>query len=76
MISYPFPGISKEVGPWEELSEEQRQVCVASLLPLESTNMVRALGALLKFIDSKRLGAELEDRGTRVPILALRHFTL
>ena len=76
VISHPFPGISKEVGAWEELGEEQRQVCVSSLLPLESVNMVRALGGLLKFIDQRRLGVELEDRAVRVPILALRHFTL
>ncbi len=76
MISHPFPGVSKEVGPWEELGDEQRQVCVSSLLPLESVNMVRALGALLKFIDQRRLGVELEDRAMRVPILALKHFTL
>jgi DNA mismatch repair protein MSH5 len=64
------------VGQWEELSDEQRQICVSSLLPLESVNMVRALGVLLKFIDKRRLGVELEEQGVRVPILALRHFSL
>ena len=76
VISHHVPGISKEVGPWEELGDEQRQVCVSSLLPLESVQMVRALGGLLKFIDQRRLGVELEDRAVQVPILALKHFTL
>ena len=64
------------MGEWEELNDELRQVCVSSLVPLESVNMVRALGVLLKFVDKRRLGVELEERGVRVPILALRHFSL
>lgn len=76
VISQQFPGIAKGVGKWEELNDEQRQICVSSVLPLESVNMVRALGVLLKFIDKRRLGVELEDRGIRVPVLALRHFSL
>ena len=64
------------MGQWEELTDEQHQVCVSSVLPLESVNMVRALGVLLKYVDKRRLGVELEERGVRVPILALRHFSL
>ena len=63
-------------GQWEELTDEQRQVCVSSLLPLESVNMVRALGVLLKYVDKRRLGVELEEHVVRVPILALRYFSL
>ena len=76
VIAQPFPGIGKGVGRWEELNDEQRQVCVSSVLPLECVNMVRALGVLLKYIDKRRLGVELEEQGVRVPILALRHFSL
>ena len=61
---------------WEELTDEQRQVYVSSVIPLDSVNMVRSLGVLLKFIEKRRLGVELEDRGVRVPILAVRHFSL
>ncbi len=49
---------------------------VSSLIQLDSVNMVRALGVLLKYIDKRRLGVELEDRSVRVPILALKHFSL
>ena len=64
------------MGQWEGLSDEQRLVQVSSLLPLDSVNMVRALGVLLKYVDKRRLGVELEDSTVHVPILALRHFSL
>jgi len=66
----------KWVGEWEELSDEQRLVLVSSLVQLDYVNMVRAMGVLLKYVDKRRLGVELEDRTVRVPILALKHFTL
>ncbi len=64
------------MGQWEGLSDEQHLVLVSSLIQLDSVNMVRALGVLLKYIDKRRLGVELEDRSVRVPILALKHFSL
>jgi len=39
-------------------------------------SQVRSLGVLLKYVDKKRLGVELEDSGTRVPILAIQTFSL
>ena len=64
------------MGEWEELNDEQRLVLVSSLVQLDCVNMVRAMGVLLKYVDKRRLGVELEDRTVRVPILALKHFTL
>ena len=43
---------------------------------LPSLPQVRSVGALLKYIEKKRLGVELEDEGVRVPILAVKHFSL
>ena len=37
---------------------------------------VRSAGALIKYIDKKRIGVELEDPATRVPILSLQVFSL
>ena len=37
---------------------------------------VRSLGALLKYLEKKRVGIELDDAGTRVPILTIKKFTL
>lgn len=37
---------------------------------------VRAVGGLLKFLDKKRIGIELEESSCRVPVLSLNIFTL
>ena len=37
---------------------------------------VRSAGALIKYIDRKRIGIELEDPDVRVPILGLKVFSL
>ncbi len=37
---------------------------------------VRSLGAVLKYLNKKRVGIELEEMGTKVPILCVRRFTL
>ena len=37
---------------------------------------VRSAGALIKYIDKKRIGVELEDPDVRVPILGLKVFSL
>ena len=37
---------------------------------------VRCVGALLKYVEKKRLGVELEEEGVRIPILAVKHFSL
>ncbi|XP_078658061.1 mutS protein homolog 5-like isoform X1 [Branchiostoma floridae x Branchiostoma belcheri] len=38
--------------------------------------MVRATGALLKYLDKNRVGVELEDADVRTPVLALKTFSL
>ena len=37
---------------------------------------VKTLGALLKYMDKKRIGVELEGANVRVPILAVKPFSL
>ena len=37
---------------------------------------VRSTGALIKYVDKKRIGIELEDPDVRVPILGLKVFSL
>ncbi|XP_069742144.1 mutS protein homolog 5 isoform X2 [Narcine bancroftii] len=58
------------------LSEAEKIVYLASIIPFECTTMLRALGGLLKFIERRRIGVELEDASVSVPILAIRKFTL
>lgn len=40
------------------------------------TLQVKATGALIKYLEKKRVGVELEDSDTRVPILALKTYSL
>ena len=37
---------------------------------------VKTLGALLKYMDKKGIGVELEEANVRVPILAVKPFSL
>ena len=37
---------------------------------------VRAAGGLIKYLEKMRVGIELEDAETRVPVLGLRIFSL
>ncbi|XP_078354214.1 mutS protein homolog 5-like isoform X2 [Oculina patagonica] len=49
---------------------------MSSLVPFDSISMVRSAGALIKYIDKKRIGVEMEDPDVRVPILGLKVFSL
>ena len=56
----------------------------SSMYPLSSSlallsflaPQVRSMGALLKFLDKHRVGVELEDTSVRIPLLAVKPFSL
>ncbi|XP_011405401.2 PREDICTED: mutS protein homolog 5 [Amphimedon queenslandica] len=78
IMSYSWPGV-QGAGTGEgraEGIEKEREVRISSIIPMDSSNMVRSTGALLKYLDKKRIGIELEDIGTHVPILSVKRFTL
>lgn len=58
------------------LDEEQRLVQMSCVIPLESINLVCSVGALVKYVEKNRLGTELEDKTARIPILAVKTFSL
>ncbi|XP_055491051.1 mutS protein homolog 5 [Leucoraja erinacea] len=58
------------------LTEAEKIVYLAAIIPFECTTMLRALGGLLKFIERRRIGVELEDPSVSVPILAIKKFVL
>ncbi|XP_072134230.1 mutS protein homolog 5 [Mobula birostris] len=58
------------------LTEAEKIMYLASVIPFECATMLRALGGLLKFIERRRIGVELEDPNVSVPILAIRKFAL
>ncbi|XP_069491252.1 mutS protein homolog 5 isoform X2 [Ambystoma mexicanum] len=58
------------------LTETERILYLSSVIPFDSPTMVRALGGLLKFLERRRIGVELEDLTVGVPILAFKKFSL
>ncbi|KAK2556631.1 MutS protein-like protein 5 [Acropora cervicornis] len=60
----------------QHFTDNERDIYMTLLVPLDNFNMVRSAGALIKYIDKKRIGVELEDPATRVPILSLKVFSL
>ncbi|XP_071799824.1 mutS protein homolog 5-like isoform X1 [Asterias amurensis] len=60
----------------DHFTEAERTIFFSSLVPFDSICMVRALGGLLKYLERRRVGVELEASGIRVPILSLKMFSL
>ncbi|KAI8509951.1 MutS protein msh5 [Branchiostoma belcheri] len=59
----------------QHFTESERVIYLSSLVAFENVNMVRATGALLKYLDKNRVGVELEDADVRTPVLALKTFS-
>ncbi|KYO19006.1 mutS protein-like protein 5 [Alligator mississippiensis] len=70
ILSRQFPFIPSHMTATEKI------LYLSSIIPFESPLMVRALGGLLKFLDRRRVGVELEDSTVGVPILAFKKFVL
>ncbi|XP_067679638.1 mutS protein homolog 5-like [Haliotis asinina] len=60
----------------DHYTDMERTLYMSSLVPFENACMVRAAGGLLKFLEKARVGVELEDFDTRVPVLGIQIFTL
>ncbi|KAM3615167.1 uncharacterized protein V6R79_024370 [Siganus canaliculatus] len=58
------------------ISERDKMSYLSSCMSFDSPLMLRALGALLKCLDRRRVGVELEDSSVGVPILQFRAYTL
>lgn len=67
-----LPGMDKH----DVLDEEQRLVQISSVIPLDSINLVCSVGVLVKYVEKHRLGTELDDKTERIPILAIKNFSL
>ncbi|XP_051648512.1 mutS protein homolog 5 [Manacus candei] len=70
ILSRQFPFIPSH------MTETEKILYLSSIIPFESPLMIRALGGLLKFLDRRRVGVELEDSSIAVPILAFKKFVL
>ncbi|XP_075868893.1 mutS protein homolog 5 [Nelusetta ayraudi] len=58
------------------ISEREKMSYLSSCISFDSHLMLRALGALLKCLDRRRVGVELEDSSVRIPILQFNAYTL
>ncbi|XP_060905407.1 mutS protein homolog 5 [Labrus mixtus] len=87
VVIYPFVDFGLEVGKQRLLSahlpflpasitERDKLSYLSSCISFDSPLMLRAVGALLKCLDRRRVGVELEDSSVGVPILQFRAYTL
>ncbi|XP_014674149.1 PREDICTED: mutS protein homolog 5-like [Priapulus caudatus] len=60
----------------ESMSDDKRLLYMSSLINFDNINMVKAAGGLLKYLDKMRVGVQLEDNAVKVPVLALKFFSL
>ncbi|XP_029694051.1 mutS protein homolog 5 isoform X1 [Takifugu rubripes] len=58
------------------ISEREKMAYLSSCISFDSPLMLRTVGALLKCLDRRRVGVELEDSSVGVPILQFHAYTL
>uniref|UniRef100_A0A3P8RTP1 MutS protein homolog 5 n=1 Tax=Amphiprion percula TaxID=161767 RepID=A0A3P8RTP1_AMPPE len=58
------------------ISDRDRMSYLSSCISFDSPLMLRAVGALLKCLDRRRVGVELEDSSVGVPILQFHAYTV
>nr|CDJ95389.1 DNA mismatch repair protein MutS domain containing protein [Haemonchus contortus] len=56
----------------ECFSESENQLVTRFRIDISSRNMVRAMGALLRYLDSARIGVEFEPLNVRTPVTAIK----
>uniref|UniRef100_A0A669C7X5 MutS homolog 5 n=1 Tax=Oreochromis niloticus TaxID=8128 RepID=A0A669C7X5_ORENI len=84
VVTYPYVDFGLEVSKQRLLSahlpflpacisERDKLSYLSSCISFDSSLMLRAVGALLKCLDRRRVGVELEDSSVGVPILTHTH---
>nr|XP_020462824.1 mutS protein homolog 5 isoform X2 [Monopterus albus] len=87
VVTYPYTDFGLEVGKQRllsahlpflpsSISERDKMSYLSSCISFDSALMLRAVGALLKCLDRRRVGVELEDSSVGVPILQFHAYTL
>uniref|UniRef100_A0A674EEL8 MutS protein homolog 5 n=1 Tax=Salmo trutta TaxID=8032 RepID=A0A674EEL8_SALTR len=87
VVTYPYVDFGLEVSKQRLLSahfpflppavsERERISYLSSCISFDSPLMLRSVGALLKCLDRRRVGVELEDSSVGVPILQFHTYTL
>ncbi|XP_052239261.1 mutS protein homolog 5-like isoform X3 [Dreissena polymorpha] len=60
----------------EHYTYDERLLYITSLIPLDNGCMVRATGGLIRYLEKKWVGIELEEAGTKLPVLDVKIFSL
>ncbi|KAF7669713.1 hypothetical protein LDENG_00147140 [Lucifuga dentata] len=87
IVTYPYVDFGLEVSKQRllsstlpflpsSISEREKMSYLSSCICFDSPLMLRAVGALLKCLDRRRVGVELEDSSIGVPILQFHAYTL
>ncbi|XP_032373848.1 mutS protein homolog 5 [Etheostoma spectabile] len=87
VVTYPYVDFGLEVSKQRllsahlpfipaSISERDKMSYLSSCISFDSPLMLRAVGALLKCLDRRRVGVELEDSSVGVPILQFHSYTL
>ncbi|XP_068614872.1 mutS protein homolog 5 [Brachionichthys hirsutus] len=87
LVTYPYVDFGLEVSKQRllsanlpflpaSISEKDKMSYLSSCIAFDSPLMLRTVGALLKCLDRRRVGVELEDSSVKVPILQFSTYTL
>ncbi|XP_034030734.1 mutS protein homolog 5 [Thalassophryne amazonica] len=87
VVTYPYVDFGLEVGKQRllsarlpflpaSISEREKMSYLSSCISFDSPLMLRAVGALIKCLDRRRVGVELEDSTVGVPIMQFHAYTL
>ncbi|XP_071385296.1 mutS protein homolog 5 [Centroberyx affinis] len=87
VVTYPYVDFGLEVSKQRllsahlpflpaSISDREKISYLSSCISFDSPLMLRAVGALLKCLDRRRVGVELEDSSVGVPILQFHTYTL
>ncbi|XP_007949536.1 mutS protein homolog 5 [Orycteropus afer afer] len=60
----------------DSMTATEKILFLSSIIPFDCLLTVRALGGLLKFLNRRRIGVELEECNVSVPILGFKKFVL
>ncbi|XP_031748203.1 mutS protein homolog 5 isoform X1 [Xenopus tropicalis] len=70
ILSWNFPTLPSN------FTESEKILYLSSIIPFDCPKMICTLGGLLKFLERRRIGVQLEDCSVGVPILSLKKYVL
>ncbi|XP_048763209.2 mutS protein homolog 5-like [Ostrea edulis] len=70
ILNLDLPGIPTHY------TDTEKTLYLSSLISFDNVATIRATGGLLKFLEKRRIGIELEDASVKVPVMDLKVITL